>query len=79
MTLSGLYFGLAIFSAVMVIAAAHVFDVFDDRVIAGAAAVELVQVGSLVHDDIFDKAATRRGVPTINHTDGDNAAIKRAG
>ncbi|MCB0992235.1 MAG: polyprenyl synthetase family protein [Acidimicrobiales bacterium] len=60
---------------VMVIAAAHVFDVFDDRVISGAAAVELVQVGSLVHDDIFDKAATRRGVPTINATDGEEPAI----
>ncbi len=60
---------------VLVIAAANTADVFDDKVIAGCAAVELVQVGSLVHDDIFDKAATRRGVPTINHTDGDNAAI----
>ena len=60
---------------VLVIAAANIAGVFDERVIAGSAAVELVQVGSLVHDDIFDKAATRRGVPTINHTDGDNAAI----
>jgi heptaprenyl diphosphate synthase len=60
---------------VMVIAAANIADVFDDRVVAGSAAVELVQVGSLVHDDIFDKAATRRGIPTINETDGDNAAI----
>ena len=60
---------------VMVIACAHIFDVFDDRVVAGSAAVELVQVGSLVHDDIFDKAATRRGVPTINATEGDNPAI----
>ncbi|MCP3938713.1 MAG: polyprenyl synthetase family protein [Actinomycetia bacterium] len=60
---------------VMVIAAAHIFDVFDDRVVSGAAAVELVQVGSLVHDDIFDNASTRRGVPTINATDGDEPAI----
>jgi len=60
---------------VLVIAAAATRDVFDNRVVAGCAAVELVQVGSLVHDDIFDKAATRRGVPTINHTDGDSSAI----
>ena len=60
---------------VLVIAAANTVDVFNDKVVAGSAAVELVQVGSLVHDDIFDKAATRRGIPTINYTDGDEAAI----
>ena len=60
---------------VLVIAAANTADAFDENVIAGSAAVELVQVGSLVHDDIFDKAATRRGIPTINETDGDDAAI----
>ena len=60
---------------VLVIAAANTADVFDERVISGSAAVELVQVGSLVHDDIFDRAATRRGIPTINHTDGEHAAI----
>lgn len=60
---------------VLVIAAANVFGEFDDRVIAGCAAVELVQVGSLVHDDIFDAAATRRGVATINAVEGVNPAI----
>ncbi|HEX6419293.1 MAG TPA: polyprenyl synthetase family protein [Acidimicrobiales bacterium] len=49
--------------------------VFDDRVIDAAAAVELVQVGSLVHDDILDDAATRRGRPTINATEGLNHAV----
>lgn len=37
-----------------------------DTVIAAAVAVELIQIGSLVHDDIFDNAETRRGTPTIN-------------
>lgn len=31
-----------------------------------AAAVELVHLGSLYHDDVIDEAATRRGVPTVN-------------
>src|SRR5262249_15740654 len=38
----------------------------DPRVKRGAAAVELVHVGSLVHDDIMDVAMARRGVPTVN-------------
>src|SRR5690606_39284342 len=45
------------------------------RVVDAAAAVELVQVGSLVHDDILDDAATRRGRPTINAVEGVNHAV----
>lgn len=40
-----------------------------------AVAVELVQVGSLVHDDVMDHAASRRGVPTVNKQEGANWAI----
>lgn len=40
-------------------------DVTDD-VIAGGVAVELVQVGSLYHDDVIDEAETRRGAPSVN-------------
>ncbi|HET6950658.1 MAG TPA: polyprenyl synthetase family protein [Acidimicrobiales bacterium] len=57
------------------IVSAAVGDTFDDRVVAAAAAVELVQVGSLVHDDILDGAATRRGRPTINAAEGINHAL----
>jgi heptaprenyl diphosphate synthase len=49
--------------------------VFDERVVAAAASVELVQVGSLVHDDILDGADTRRGRPTINAVEGVNHAV----
>lgn len=59
----------------LVVACAHLGGMFDDRVVAGAAAVELVQVGSLVHDDIFESAATRRGTPTINAVEGDDVAL----
>lgn len=50
-------------------------DVFDERVVAAAASVELAQVGSLVHDDILDDAHTRRGSPTINAREGVNHAV----
>jgi geranylgeranyl pyrophosphate synthase len=55
--------------------AAELGGVFDDRVVAAAAAVELVQVGSLVHDDILDGAATRRGRATINAVEGVDHAL----
>lgn len=47
----------------------------DSRVRRGAASVELVHVGSLVHDDIMDEALYRRGVPTVNSVEGSNQAL----
>jgi len=37
-----------------------------DEAITGGAAVELVHLGSLYHDDVIDEAETRRGVPSVN-------------
>ena len=45
-----------------------------DAVIAGAA-LELLHVSSLVHDDIMDNAPTRRGRPTVVSTHGVGVAI----
>ncbi len=59
----------------LTLAVADVGQAFDHRVVAAAVAVELVQVGSLVHDDIFDDAETRRGTPTINAVEGQNQAV----
>lgn len=45
------------------------------HVLDGAVAVELVQAGSLVHDDLMDEAGERRGVPTVNAVEGSSEAL----
>ncbi len=45
------------------------------KIISMAAAVEMVHMASLIHDDIIDKAVTRRGGPTINYTKGNDLAL----
>jgi len=59
----------------LTIACAGLGGVYDERVVAAAAAAELVQVGSLVHDDLLDGALTRRGTPTINAVEGSGTAL----
>ncbi|WP_424531209.1 polyprenyl synthetase family protein [Sphaerisporangium viridialbum] len=44
-------------------------------VVRAAAAVELMHVASLYHDDVMDEAATRRGVPSVNARWGNRVAI----
>jgi heptaprenyl diphosphate synthase len=43
--------------------------------VLGGVSCELVQVGSLYHDDVMDEAATRRGVETVNAKWGNLQAI----
>jgi geranylgeranyl pyrophosphate synthase len=45
-----------------------------ERLVAGAAAVELLHMATLVHDDVLDRAALRRGYPTVFATAGRDAA-----
>jgi heptaprenyl diphosphate synthase len=46
-----------------------------DDAVAGGVACELVQTGSLYHDDVMDEATTRRGVDTVNAKWGNLQAI----
>lgn len=45
------------------------------EVVRGAAAVELVHLGSLYHDDVMDDATTRHFVPSVNARWGNHKAI----
>ena len=38
----------------------------DHRLIEAGAAVELIHIGSLYHDDVIDEAEVRRGAPSVN-------------
>ena len=46
-----------------------------DEAVSGGISCELVQTGSLYHDDVMDEAATRRGVETVNAKWGNLQAI----
>lgn len=50
-------------------------DGANDAVITGAAAVELLNVGTLYQDDVIDRDDVRRGVPSVNAKWGDGPAI----
>jgi heptaprenyl diphosphate synthase len=49
--------------------------VLHERAVQGGIACELVQTGSLYHDDVMDEAHTRRGVDTVNARWGNLQAI----
>ncbi|MGB9792879.1 MAG: polyprenyl synthetase family protein [Thermacetogeniaceae bacterium] len=58
-----------------VILSAKLFEYHRERVIPLAAAIELIHMASLVHDDVIDGSSTRRGTPTVNAKWGDAIAI----
>jgi geranylgeranyl pyrophosphate synthase len=45
------------------------------RLVDAAVTVELLHLATLVHDDLLDDAASRRGVPTINAVEGPATAL----
>lgn len=52
------------------------FDHYDPaRLILMATAIELLHTATLVHDDIVDKSALRRGKPTVSRTWGESRAL----
>jgi geranylgeranyl pyrophosphate synthase len=46
-----------------------------DEAVRGAAAVELVHMATLVHDDVLDDAPLRRGLPTVAASSGRDRAL----
>lgn len=46
-----------------------------DAAILLAAIFELIHGASLLHDDVIDEAQTRRGVPSVNATEGSKLAV----
>ena len=60
----------------LAVAAAQVLgEPASDAAVRGGVACELVQTGSLCHDDVMDEATTRRGVETVNARWGNLQAI----
>ncbi|MDR3543645.1 MAG: polyprenyl synthetase family protein [Desulfosporosinus sp.] len=51
------------------------FAPLNPLMIQAAVAAELIHMASLIHDDVIDESATRRGKPTVNSLHGDHAAI----
>jgi geranylgeranyl pyrophosphate synthase len=46
-----------------------------EPVLRGAAAIELLHMATLVHDDVLDRAELRRGRPTVAHAYGVETAV----
>jgi geranylgeranyl pyrophosphate synthase len=50
----------------IVLLTAGIFGPITDRILSLAAAIEMLHLATLVHDDLIDGALFRRGVPTLN-------------
>ena len=59
----------------LVLLAGHFFGSVDEKVLYGAAAIELLHNASLIHDDVIDQAQERRGVETINSVWTNHVAV----
>lgn len=59
----------------MVLLSAKLFGPVNEHVLHAAAAIEMLHNASLIHDDVVDETALRRGVPTINQQWGNQIAV----
>ncbi|MCC8039319.1 MAG: polyprenyl synthetase family protein [Bacteroidales bacterium] len=60
---------------ILVILSARLYGPVTPKVIAAAAAVELLHNASLIHDDVVDESKMRRGLPTINKVWDNHIAV----
>ena len=60
---------------VLVILSARMFGEVTPEVLYAGAALEMLHNASLIHDDIVDETALRRGVETINSRMGNHIAV----
>lgn len=59
----------------LAILAARMFRYDESQVMPVAAAIELIHMATLVHDDIIDRSVIRRGAPTVNARWGTPIAV----
>lgn len=59
----------------LVILSARMFGTVTREVLLAGASLEMLHNASLIHDDIVDETALRRGVPTINARMGNHVAV----
>lgn len=59
----------------LTIMCAKLFAGVDERVLAAAAAIELLHNASLIHDDVVDNSPTRRGAATVNAVWDNHVAV----
>lgn len=60
---------------ILVLLSARMFGEVNESVLYAGAALEMLHNASLIHDDIVDETALRRGVATINSTMGNHVAV----
>ncbi len=60
---------------ILVLLSGKLFGGVNDKVLYAGAAIELLHNASLIHDDVIDQSATRRGVPTINSVWDNHVAV----
>jgi heptaprenyl diphosphate synthase len=59
----------------LLISVAHLGDFNKDRIWPMAAAIEMVHLATLIHDDVIDKSSLRRGVETTHQKYSNKTAI----
>jgi octaprenyl-diphosphate synthase len=71
--------GKRIRPALVILSAKSIFNghplSLDNQIIKIAAAIELIHIASLIHDDVIDKAPLRHNRPTVNYQWGDGVAV----